>query len=212
MRFCYNLAAMKKTLRLAALFILGAILFIPQAALAGGEAPCLPGIYAENSSDCMPVGPAQYLEEMAALGITFPLQPLPAGQPDPELGTPFTNYARVTVPEAEIFVSLEEAIIGKNPFTTIETGFNYVSYIDLQIVEGKKYYMIAPGQWMRGGQLSGGVAPSTYGGLEFFSTPERDFGWLLYPVEAQRQPGLQNREFTWLEVQSLGCHSGLRPP
>ncbi|NOH11768.1 MAG: L,D-transpeptidase [Chloroflexi bacterium] len=187
---------MRKSLRITPLLIVGALLLIPQAALAGESAPCLPGIYAENDSDCLPVGPSQYLEDMAALGITFPMQPLPAASPDPELGYASASYARVTVPEAEIFVSLEEAIIGKNPLTTIETGFNYVSYIDLQVVEGKKYYMIAPGQWMRGGQLSGGVAPSTYAGLEFFGTPERDFGWVLFPVDAQRQPGLQNRQFT----------------
>ena len=49
--------------------------------------------------------------------------------------------------------------------------------------------MIEPGMWIRGGHTSGGVSPSSFNGMVFAGTPERDFGWVIYQTESQSAPG-----------------------
>jgi len=49
---------------------------------------------------------------------------------------------------------------------------------------------------MRANDLSAGVVTSSFMGSEFYGTPQRKFGWILFPLETQRAPGYQNRVFT----------------
>ena len=38
---------------------------------------CPPGVFYDNTQDCIPLGPTAYLMDMAEKGITFPETPLP---------------------------------------------------------------------------------------------------------------------------------------
>ena len=157
---------------------------------------CLPGVYLSPANGCSPLGPSQYLSRMAEMGITFPIPPLQADAPDPALrAVPYT-YARVTTPDAPVFATLEDAIAGEPVKRYIREGFDFISYIDVKVVDGKKYYMIDLGEWMRRSDLSGDVAVSVFQGLVFHKTPELAFGWVLFPVETKLTPGYQVQDYT----------------
>jgi hypothetical protein len=155
---------------------------------AGGEPPlCVPGA---EGDDCLMAGPAAYLQQQAAFGITFPLTPLVAADPPAELRNLPYSYARITVDgPAEVFASPED---GRNKIVkrVIPAGLRYITWLDTFDYEGKTYVMLAPGEWMRRIDLSLGVAPSAFAGKLFSATPERPFGWTLIATESQRAPGL----------------------
>jgi hypothetical protein len=100
---------------------------------------------------------------------------LPSKAPDPTLSELPFWYARVTRKNAPLFTSLEAAIAGQPVYRTMETGFNYITYIDLVRVEGKRYFMISPGIWLPGDGVSP-VATPKFQSLEFTQTPKNDFG------------------------------------
>jgi hypothetical protein len=180
---------MKKLLLagLLAALMLGAF---PTVAMASPGVPlCLPGGSAAISTDCLNLGPAAYLSRMADLGLSFPLRGLPAVQPDSSLSYLPYQYARVTADQGRIYNSLEDAIAVKPVARYIEKGYDFVSFTKVEEVDGKKFYMIAYNQWMTGTDLSVGAAYALFMGLEFTSTPVREFGWVLYPLQAQRSPG-----------------------
>lgn len=151
------------------------------------EPLCLPGLYA-ISDDCLQVGSWAYLQHMAELGLTFPSKPLPASAPDVNLAFLPYAYARVTAANAPVFASIEDAIVGKVVKRYVQTGYDFVSYIERREVDGRKYFMIAPGEWMRGGDLSQGVAYVQFMGLQFSATPTNRFGWTLQNIGSRQAP------------------------
>lgn len=196
-----------RRLLLVTLLALAGSLVLASNALAGedtpiteGEALCLPGVYPVPQSHCSPLGPSEYLTRMAEKGITFPFRNLFAESPDPELAQVPYYYARVNEPDAPVYPSLDAAIAGEPVRRTIRTGYDFVSYITYEVVDGKKYYMLGPGEWMRSGHLSSGVIPPNFQGITFSQNPERPFGWILYPVETKGSPGYQNSDYSghWL--------------
>ncbi|MBN2499834.1 MAG: L,D-transpeptidase, partial [Anaerolineales bacterium] len=153
------------------------------------SALCLPGVYTEAPEDCLPLGPSAYLTEMAASGITLPLESLPIETPDPSLTYVPYNYGRVNTGPAPVFNSLEAAIEGKHPSRYIDTGFNYVSYTNVETDDkGRKFYLIGLNEWMRGADLTGNIATGTFQGVTLTTTPKHKFGWVLFPIETQIAP------------------------
>src|SRR3972149_107635 len=142
----------------------------PQAAYAKplvDEPLCFPGPY-QVAEVCMPLVSWAYFSQLAALGISLPLEPLPATTPDINLSVVPYYYGRVTAQPGPVFAPLQDAQAraGKSVLRYIETGFDYISYVDVQVIDGKKFYMIQPGEWMRGGDVSGGVARWQFIGLQ----------------------------------------------
>lgn len=183
---------------LLTIFVMGAV---PFSASAAPSSPlCLPSTFAPAASDCLPYGPSAYISDLQDLGIIFPLRTMPASQPDLDLAYLPYSYARVRNQPSPVYASIEEAIENKIVKRYIEPGFDYVSYIDVREFEGKKYYMIAPGEWMSGRDLSAGVAYAQFMGLEFSSTPSRDFGWILEPIQISAAAGVEpTATAVWLD-------------
>lgn len=156
---------------------------------ANGDAPiCLPLSDLAAEDECLPLGPADYLDRTEEQGISFPILHLPVQKPDPVHSELPYAYRRVARENARLFLSLDAAIVGGPIYRYLETGFDYVTFIERTVVDGKTYYMIDPGVWMQGEGLSPIALPS-FQGLEFTSTPRNDFGWVLFPLEAQSIPG-----------------------
>ncbi|MBI3158695.1 MAG: L,D-transpeptidase [Chloroflexi bacterium] len=181
---------------------------LPARAAEAQEAPlgvCLPEIYREIPQTCLLAGPAAALTDLAAIGITFPRRPLPAAQIPAELGVVPYYYAKVNDGPAKIFASAEDAVRGKDAKRILEDGFNYVTYIDSLEIDGKRYYLIAPGEWMRRDQIQPNIVYSPFRGLEFSATPANAFGWILWPVQSQRAPGLNDVRLTgvWYAKQQV---------
>ena len=159
---------------------------------------CLPGVYLQDPGGCVPGGPSVYLTHMAQMGITFPISPLPATPPDPALTYVEFNYGEVRTSNAPVYGSLEDALKANKKAATrrIDSNFSYISYKEDTVVDGKRFYMVAPGEWMTANDVSRIGHPSLFQGLTFQRTPDNAFGWILAPVQSKLTPGTQNDDYT----------------
>jgi hypothetical protein len=154
---------------------------------ANGEVVCPPGVYTTKPEDCVTYGPASYITEMSALGMSFPQRPLPAYPPDPGLGVvPYLYFKvdpKVSLP---LYGSLEsaEAHGGGNQY--INPGFVYVSYINHVENDKGHYFMLPSGQWFPGDGSR--VGYGNFQGLIFTSTPKNAFGWVRSDADIRNQP------------------------
>jgi hypothetical protein len=157
-----------------------------------------------DPGECVPAGPSSYLTQIAELGISLPIPPLPATQPDPGLREVDVYYAEVRTPNAPVYGSIEAAIAGKKKGATqrLSGSTVFISYTQMQEIEGKRLYMLDQGAWMRGNDITRiGVLPR-FQGLIFNDTPVTDFGWILTyfapapQVETKRTPGYQGEDYT----------------
>jgi hypothetical protein len=155
---------------------------------------CLPERVASPFGECLHLGPARYLSEQAKIGITFPPRPLPAIKPDPQLADLADFYFRLARETTPVFGSLESAIEGEPVLYHLETEFGFVTPIDWAEIGGERFHMISPGIWMRGKDLARLWSTSSFQGLVFRSTPEKDFGWARNEVEVRRTPGYLARD------------------
>ncbi len=159
-----------------------------------GTVVCMPaGPWKPVEGECLLAGPAAYQARLAAQGIALPLRPLPARPVDPALANVPYLYGRVSETNAPVYGSLKDAEKGarKRAVRRLEVGprgLTYVSYQDQAVVDGKRFYMVAPGNWMTANEVSR-ISPAYFRGLEFFATPSHDFGWILETVQTRFVPG-----------------------
>jgi lipoprotein-anchoring transpeptidase ErfK/SrfK len=164
---------------------------------------CLPGNYLFTVTDCMPNGPSAYQTEIAQIGISLPQPPLPVIKPDFELTYVNYYYGYVRTKNAPVYSSMEDALQNKrgNAIRKINSSFSYISYIDTQVVDDKRVYMIAPGEWMTANDVSRVTAPY-FQGIKFSQTPYNAVGWILTYlsnnsiVETKRSPGVDADDYT----------------
>lgn len=166
---------------------------------------CLPGIYPVTQQDCFVSGPASYLTSMADIGITFPLTPLTAPKPDPELTYIPYQYARLKEDESTpIYTTAEQAVKDQAPTAYIAAGeLRYISYIDEAYLTGgtkPDAFQLRSGGWIAARNVMRREnAISRFQGLTFTSTPRNPFGWVrpLNPsVETKRTPGYNTYDYT----------------
>ena len=164
---------------------------------------CLPGVYVDTITDCDPDGPSGYLNHLAENNITLPILPFPASKPDFDLTYPNVAYGQVRSQNAPVYGSLEDARKGKKSaaIQRIEASFGYISYIDEEVIDGSRFYMVAPGAWMTANDVIRVSAPR-FQGYTFTETPRLTFGWILTylsqtpQVETKRTPGNENSDYT----------------
>lgn len=164
---------------------------------------CLPGVYTSAPGDCAPLGPSAYLTQMAQMGISLPITPLPASPVSPELQQVDVLYGEVVNKNAPVFGSMEDAIQYKrnNAVQKLNGDFVFISYTQLVESEGKKLYQVGANEWMTANDISRiGVLPRSQG-LIFDHTPTSDFGWVLTywasdVVQTKRTPGNQAADYT----------------
>ena len=164
-----------------------------------GAVVCEPSAFLQTQDDCIPLGPSQYLSEMALKGITFPQRPLPAYKPDPSLTQLPYLYFDLENDYVPIYSSPGERGAGINQFPP---GFVYVSYIDRAESNGV-YYLLQNGGWIPGkgarvGEISG------FQGLGFHATPHNSFGWPFEQIPVKTAPGYNTPESgVWLNPFSI---------
>jgi hypothetical protein len=183
----------------------GQVISHPETIYTGAEdgVLCLPGIYLHDTGDCTPAGPSTYLTEMAEMGITLPLTPLPAKKPDFALTYVDVRYGQVRTTNAPVYPSVEAALKGdrKQAVRRIDSPFSYISYTDDVVIDGKRFYMIEPGAWMTANDIIRIGSVPLFQGVTLARTPNHAFGWVLSylssgPVETKRTPGYQNDDYT----------------
>jgi len=152
-----------------------------------GAVVCPPDVYMQAPSDCLPLGPSEYLTEMARLGMTFPLLPLPASTPDSGLNALPYLYYKVNPTGTQFYPSLEAAISKQGATRILSPGRTlYVIYS--QVVDTGKgiYFQLPSGEWMPGDGSR--ISMPVFQGLEFQSAPPNGFGWVLTDTEVRREP------------------------
>jgi hypothetical protein len=176
---------------------------------------CLPGNYSFTVTDCQADGPSSYQSKMALTGISLPQLPFPAVKPEFELTYLDQQYGYVHTQNAPVYNSMEDALKNQRgkAIRHVSSSFSYISYIDSAVEDGKRVYMVAPGEWMTAHDVARVTAP-VFQGLEFTETPALTFGWVLTYlsqngiVETKRTPGydiddytghiLQNHDLVWV--------------
>ncbi|MGD0004751.1 MAG: L,D-transpeptidase [Anaerolineaceae bacterium] len=176
--------------------LIGAVLIVPQPAMAQSAAEpypgmplCLPDIYLSQPTDCLLLGPAKTLTDMARNGEFYPPRPLPAAHPSPALVNSPVKIAKLNgdpLEAAKIYNSLDDAVAGDNPSRTIPAGrgLHYVSYVAEALVNGKAFVELKSGEWMRASP----AGFSSFQGLLFSKTPATTFGWVIDNIKARSAP------------------------
>lgn len=159
-----------------------------------GDLLCLPDAYLENPGDCLPLGPSVFLTKLAENGVTFPLLPLPAIRPDPQLIELSLNFAKINLPTTEqvpVYGSLSIASTGGEPLRYLGAGvFRYIAYTNRADVNGGHYLQLQSREWVR---ASPGEY-SEYQGLIFHKTPQISFGWIWEIVTPHITPGINTTQ------------------
>jgi len=157
-----------------------------------GAVLCPPSVYPAFQDDCLPLGPAQFLTDMAAQGIPYPIQPLPAYAPDPTLNALPYSYFRVTENGLPLFPSLDAAITNQATGRAIQAGrLIYVSYQDRVENDKGVFYLLRSGEWIPG-EGARAALPYPFQGLLFSSTPRNSFGWVREEGQSRIAPGFNS--------------------
>jgi hypothetical protein len=154
--------------------------------LASGSVVCPPALSKGVPSDCLPLGPSEYVAQSIAKGIPYPLIPLPAYAPDRSLADFPYKYFKVTEAGAPLFSSLADAKSNTPSKILYPSNHLYVSYLSDAVKAGKDYYYpLSSGYWVlaEGGRLAHYDPP--FQGLLFSSTPRNAFGWVRVPGGTQ---------------------------
>ncbi len=160
---------------------------------ASGSVICPPGIYTDVPSDCLPLGPSEYLAHVVAQGVPYPLIPLPAYPPDRSLVDSPYQYFKVIETGAQLYASLDAARTHAPSKILYPSNDLYVSYQGDSVQVGKDYYYsLRSGYWVLadGGRL--GHYDPPFQGLVFSSTPRNAFGWILGEIQSHTAPGLNS--------------------
>jgi hypothetical protein len=158
-----------------------------------GSVVCPPGIYELSTDGCLPLGPSEYLTQIAATGIPYPLPPFPGYKPPAELNDIPYRYFKVTDKGAPLFASIEDAV-NNQPSSQIAPGDElYVSYVGTETDQNNvSYYRLRSGELI--GMDGARKAVPVFQGLAFSSQPTRAFGWVMDVVTPRTAPGLNNPE------------------
>lgn len=152
-----------------------------------GAVLCQPGIYPEPPGDCAPLGPSETLTRLSQqMGMAYPLRPLPASRPSPELNAlPYRYYKVNAATGTGFYPSLEAAIARQGASRILPSGrILYVVYTSRIDTERQGTYFLLPsGNYMPGDGSTAQVA-SSFQGLEFHAAPRNAFGWVITPSGA----------------------------
>jgi hypothetical protein len=160
-----------------------------------GSVVCPPGLYPGSPSDCLPLGPSEFIALSVADGIPYPTLPLPAYPPDRSLSDLPYQYFKVTEDGAALYSSLEDAIAHQTSKILYPSSHLYVSYLGEAVETSQgSFYQLRSGYWVfaEGGRQ--GRYDPPFQGLLFSSMPRNAFGWVLGAVQSRTSPGVNNPE------------------
>ncbi|MHB8134566.1 MAG: L,D-transpeptidase [Anaerolineaceae bacterium] len=187
---------LKNTLMIffAVMILLLAIQTIPVIAASGetftGEPLCLPGIYRQQPDDCLALGPSDFLTDLDAKGIHFPLRPLPSHDPDPALTLSPVPYLKVGENAFPVYNSLEDAK-ARSSSRYLEAGMKYLAMSERLDLEDGVYYRLANGLWIEAGEANTEccIYSGRFQGLLFYQNPTNSFGWIIDATDVLSAPG-----------------------
>lgn len=146
------------------------------AGLIEGDYVCPPHLQLRFPDLCPLAGPAGQLEELARQGM-YPERPLPLRRYSAYLSYLPYDYVRVVDNAAKLYPNATAAINGTDPERKIGPGLVYYTYLE-KVEKGKgDAYRTRHGYVSAADALE--VDPSTFRGLAFRRSPDRQFGWVI---------------------------------
>ncbi len=136
---------------------------------------------------CPAAGPASRIQELSIQGL-YASRPLPTVSIDPGLGYLRESFLRVGKGGTSIYGSADGAASGRGANGSVQSGFTYLSYTDMQKVKGNNVFQVGGGEYVRGDNVSRVETPATRG-LAFRRTPSRAFAWVVGGTYTQITPG-----------------------
>jgi hypothetical protein len=166
----------------------GSVTFNPESD--SGSIVCPPGVYSTVPDDCLPLGPSQYLTNMAAEKVPYPILPLPAYSPDPSLVSVPYLYFKLTQPKAVLYLyhTLADAMTNEKSTMPLGPGEVIISYTQRVENSSGVFYQMRDGHWVRGDDGGRLAMHQPFQGLLFSSTPHNSFGWVLGDVSSYSHP------------------------
>jgi len=158
-----------------------------------GAVLCSPDIYLQTPDDCVPLGPSQYLTDMARMGIEIPIHPLNISHPDPALGELPYNYYKINHTGTAFYPSIEAAREKTGASQTLPptSALLYVVYSQRMDTEKGTYFLLPSGAIMPGdGETMSPTFtdPAHFPGVEVHATPRNPFGWVFKQTSVRRDP------------------------
>jgi len=168
-----------------------------------GEVLCIPDQREDFfNGECLSMGPASYRARLANVGITFPQRLFGGKSPDPSLSYLDIGYGEVVTLNAPVYNSLDAAEKhNKNAITRrLDSPFSYISYTEEVYIGNKRFYLVEYGGYMTANDVSRIGVVSPFQGQIFKSTPEHQFGWILFPTQPKNTPGFETEDYTGQEL------------
>ena len=138
---------------------------------------CLPGAWATDPGDCLPLGPSQSAKTLAEQGFSYPMRGLSAHKPDASLSDLPEPVAIVHGSDTPIYASLSDAMAGAPPINTIVGGGGrYVSMVDSAQSDGRTFVRTKSGGWVEATPFWGWPR---WQGVVFYATPKHNFGFTI---------------------------------
>ena len=160
-----------------------------------GSVVCPPGVYKTMPDGCLPLGPSEYLSQLALIGIPYPIQPLPAITPDRAFNDLPYRYFWINENGTPFYASMDEAIANQPSGPQMyPSKYLLVSYEELVPTINDAFYRLRSGWWIRteGARLARFNPP--FQGLQFSSSPRNSFGWILEKIKSHTAPDLNSPE------------------
>jgi len=149
---------------------------------------CAPAVQIDQPAGCPALGPGAYAAGFAGVRVpgpvpALPLVPLETFDPIVEF-----TYARVTTPEAPLFVSPADGVAGVVE-RSIGTGFIFVNLVSLVEEAGQPFYQIRTGEYIRAADVSE-VKVTNFQGMEFSEQPQYPIAWIVSNIRPSPRPGM----------------------
>jgi len=138
---------------------------------------CIPGYYANDPGDCLPMGPSQTISGLREQGFPYPLAGLPANKPDPSLNALPIRIASINAGQTKVYASLSDATSGGTVIRSYPGGLSrYVAYVEQANAGGSTFVRLLGGGWIEAQPL---YSIPNWQGLEFFDSPQSNFGFTI---------------------------------
>lgn len=140
---------------------------------------CLPYPGETVASDCLQAGPAARLEELAAMGFSYPAEQLFASLTPYELATIPFSYAQLVDDQEIPLYATPGDIEGNNPTNQLpKSRTKYVALKDSIETSNGRFYQIATSEWVST-EHAKKVATPNFQGYVFKQNPTFTFGWII---------------------------------
>ena len=153
------------------------------------SALCLPGVYLETSPECVILGPAEHMTDIAntqaqiaAQAERFITLPEAFGE------TPF-SYFRARDESSVIFSSFDTAVANTAAFDSLYEGYTFAAYTQEVTQDGRRFFQLSDGRWMRSSAVQYYTNPNRFQGVMPAEQPTRKFGWVLKDTPTLKAPG-----------------------